>query len=167
MLTEWFHPYMNNLSPHSSLAPLWRNRRSSLTLSWSFVLPGFVYSIVIFCSELLPGYSLQFWILQELIYSLKTIFFNLMVDTYDVSLHYRPVAIQVEHKYLIIMLQLDHQKDVYIALTAVLKCLPKQTISLSSSLLAFYSQYIFHPLPNGSFLCCYYLFFSPEKSSIS
>jgi hypothetical protein len=41
-------------------------------------------------------------------------------------LHNRPAAIRVElYKCLTVMLQSDHRGDVRIALTAVLKCLPK------------------------------------------
>ncbi|KAK9543362.1 hypothetical protein V6Z98_005596 [Aspergillus fumigatus] len=90
-----------------------------------------------------------------------------MVDTYDVSLRNRPAAIRVEHKCLTVMLQSDHQRDVRIALTAVLKCLPKQTVSSSGSLLAFCSRCIFLPLPERPFLCRHYLYFSPESSNIS
>jgi hypothetical protein len=82
-------------------------------------------------------------------------------------LHNRPAAIRVElYKCLTVMLQSDH-RDVRIALTAVLKCLPKQTVSSSGSLLAFCSRCIFLPLPYGSFLCRHHLFFSPESSSVS
>jgi hypothetical protein len=90
-----------------------------------------------------------------------------MSPSTDVFLHNRPAAIRVEHKYLTVMLQSDHQGDVRIALTAVLKRLPKQTISSSGSLLAFWSRCILLPLPNGSFLCGHHLFRSTESSSIS